>query len=165
MWTTFLDKSDTEDALRKLTEKGLIVKNEKREGFHRIPIYDLVQELADKVGTEQKSLLGIKKKRLPGVVKNLKQLSHAIQAVKSSIEEEDVEKTIENFEPLIDPAKYGQEMIEQFFEEHREIRLWKIRLKDRGLFYLQDNKQKMLNVFDNIEVTVTKQLRSEITPS
>ena len=165
VWTTFLDKSDTEDALRKLSEKGLIVKNEKREGFHRIPIYDLVQELADKVGAEQKSLLGIKMKKLPGVVKNLKQLSHAIQAVKSSIEEEDVEKTIENFEPLIDPTKYGQEMIEQFFEEHREIRLWKIRLKDRGLFYLQDNKQKMLNVFDNIEVTVTKQLRSEITPS
>ncbi len=165
VWTTFLDKSDTEDALRKLSEKGLIVKNEKREGFHRIPIYDLVQELVDKVGTEQKSLLGIKMKKLPGVVKNLKQLSHAIQAVKSSIEEEDVEKTIENFEPLIDPTKYGQEMIEQFFEEHREIRLWKIRLKDRGLFYLQDNKQKMLNVFDNIEVTVTKQLRSEITPS
>ena len=165
VWTTFLDKSDTEDALRKLSEKGLIVKNEKREGFHRIPIYDLVQELVDKVGTEQKSLLGIKMKKLPGVVKNLKQLSHAIQAVKSSIEEEDVEKTIENFEPLIDPTKYGQEMIEQFFEEHREIRLWKIRLKDRGLFYLQDNKQKMLNVFDNIEVTVTKQLRSEITQS
>ena len=165
VWTTFLDKSDTEDALRKLTEKGLIVKNEKREGFHRIPIYDLVQELADKVGTEKKSLLGIKNRKLPGVVKNLKQLSHAIQAVKSSIEEEDVEKTIENFEPLIDPTKYGQEMIEQFFEEHREIRLWKIRLKDRGLFYLQDNKQKMLNVFDNIEVTVTKQLRNEITPS
>ena len=165
VWTTFLDKSDTEDALRKLSEKGLIVKNEKREGFHRIPIYDLVQELADKVGTKQKSLLGIKMKKLPGTVKNLKQLSHAIQAVKSSIEEEDVEKTIENFEPLIDPAKFGQEMIEQFFEEHREIRLWKIRLKDRGLFYLQDNKQKMLNVFDNIEVTVTKQLRSEITPS
>lgn len=165
VWTTFLDKSDTEDALRKLSEKGLIVKNEKREGFHRIPIYDLVQELVDKVGTEQKSLLGIKMKKLPGVVKNLKQLSHAIQAVKSSIEEEDVEKTIDNFEPLIDPTKYGQEMIEQFFEEHREIRLWKIRLKDRGLFYLQDNKQKMLNVFDNIEVTVTKQLRSEIAPS
>lgn len=165
VWTTFLDKSDTEDALRKLSEKGLIVKNEKREGFHRIPIYDLVQELADKVGTEKKSLLGIKNRKLPGVVKNLKQLSHAIQAVKSSIEEEDVEKTIESFEPLIDPTKYGQEMIEQFFEEHREIRLWKIRLKDRGLFYLQDNKQKMLNVFDNIEVTVTKQLRNEITPS
>ena len=54
-------------------------------------------------------------------------------------------------------------MLEQFFEEHREIRLWKIRLKDRGINYLQDNKQKMLNLFDNIEVVVTKQLRTEIT--
>ena len=165
VWTTFLNKADAEDALLKLLEKGLIVKHEKREGFHMVATYDLVQELADKVGTEKKNLLGIKKKKLPGSVQNLKQLSHAIQAVKSSIEDEDVEKTIENFEPLIDPNKCGQQMIEQFFEEHREVRLWKIRLKDRGLVYLQENKQKMLNVFDNIEVTVTKQLRNEITPS
>ncbi len=165
VWTTFLDKADAEDALRKLLEKGLIVKHEKREGFHMIPIYDLVQKLADKVGSEQKSLLGIKKIKLPSDVQNLKQLSHAIQAAKSSIEEEDIEKTIENFEPLIDPAKCGQQMIEQFFEEHREVRLWKIRLKDRGLGYLQENKQKMLNIFDNIGAAVTKQLRNEITPS
>ena len=165
VWTTFLDKADAEDALRKLLEKGLIVKHEKREGFHRIPIYDLAQKLADKVGKEKKNLLGIKQKKLPGAVQNLKQLSHTIQAIKSSIEEEDVEKTIENFEPLIDSTKCGSQMIELLFEEHREVRLWKIRLKDRGLIYLQDNKQKMLNVFDNIEVTVTKQLRNEITPS
>ncbi len=165
VWTTFLDKADAEDALRKLLEKGLIVKHEKREGFHMIPIYDLVQKLADKVGSEQKSLLGIKKIKLPSDVQNLKQLSHAIQAAKSSIEEEDIEKTIENFEPLIDSAKCGQQMIEQFFEEHREVRLWKIRLKDRGLGYLQENKQKMLNIFDNIGAAVTKQLRNEITPS
>ena len=110
-------------------------------------------------------MLGIKRKKLPSSVQNLKQLSHSIQAVKSSIEEENVEKTIENFEPLIDPTKCGPQMIEQFFEEHREVRLWKIRLKDRGLAYLQENKQKMLNVFDNIEVSITKQLRNEITPS
>ena len=165
VWTTFLNKADAEDALRKLLEKGLIVKHEKREGFHMIATYDLVKELAEKVGTEKKSLLGIKKVALPGAVKNLKQLSHHIQNVKSAIEQEDVEKTIDSFEPLIDPAKCGPQMIEQFFEEHREIRLWKIRLKDRGLIYLQENKQKMLNIFDNIEVTVTKQLRNEITPS
>ncbi|HET6517745.1 MAG TPA: tetratricopeptide repeat protein [Nitrosopumilaceae archaeon] len=165
VWTTFLNKADAEDALRKLLEKGLIVKHEKREGFHMVATYDLVHELAEKVGSEKKSLLGIKKKKLPSAVQNLKQLSHTIQAIKSSIEEEDVEKTIENFEPLIDPSKCGPQMIEQFFEEHREVRLWKIRLKDRGLAYLQENKQKMLNVFDNIEVTVTKQLRNEITPS
>ena len=110
-------------------------------------------------------MLGIRERKLPGTVQNLKQLSHAIQTIKSSIEEEDVEKTIESFEPLIDPTKCAPQMIEQFFEEHRDVRLWKIRLKDRGLGYLQENKQKMLNVFDNIEAAVTKQLRNEITPS
>jgi len=162
VWTTFLDKSDAQEALIKLTEKGLIVKNEKREIFHKIPTYDLTPEMVDKVGSEKKSLFVMKKKRLPSSVKNLKELSYAIQAVKSSIEEEVVEKTIENFEPFIDPAKYGEQMIEQFFEEHREIRLWKIRLKDRGEGYLLDNKQKMLDLFDNIEVIVTKKLRTQI---
>lgn len=162
VWTTFLNKSDAQEALNKLTEKGLIVKNEKREGFHKIPTYDLTPEMVDKVGSERKSLFGIKKKKLPSSVKNLKELSHSIQNVKSSIEGEDVEKTIENFEPFIDPAKYGEQMIEQFFEEHREIRLWKIRLKDRGDSYLLDNKQKMLDLFDNIEATVTKKLRNQI---
>ena len=147
VWTTFLDKNDAQEALVKLTEKGLIVKNVKREIFHKIPTYDLTPEMVDRVGSEKKSLFVMKKRRLPSSVKNLKEVSHAIQAVKSSIEEDDVEKTIENFEPFIDPAKYGEQMIEQFFEDHREIRLWKIRLKDRGGDYLQDNITKNVRSF------------------
>ena len=54
-------------------------------------------------------------------------------------------------------------MIETFFDEHREIRLWKIRLKDRGVDYLIENKDKMLILFDNVEVTITKKLRNEIS--
>ena len=54
-------------------------------------------------------------------------------------------------------------MIENFFDEHREIRLWKIRLKDRGEDYLIENKDRMLVLFDNIEVTITKKLRNEIS--
>jgi len=165
VWTTFLDKADAEDSLRKLLEKGLIVKHEKRDLFHMIPVYDLAPELAKKVEVEKKSLFGITKKKLPPAVKDLKELSQAIQDVRSSIENEELEKTIENFEPFIDPGKCGKQMIEQFFEGHREIRLWKIRLKDRGIDYLLDNKQKMLNLFDNVEVTITKQLRTEITQS
>ncbi len=162
VWTTFLSKVDTEDALRKLQEKGLIVMHEKREGWHKIPTYDLSQDIASKVGTEKKTLLGIRKK-LPSAIKNLKDIMQAIQNVKSSIEEEDVEKTLENFELFIDSKKGGEQMIEQFFEEHREIRLWKVRLKEKGKDYLQENKQKMLNMFDNIEGNITKQLRNEIT--
>ncbi|HEY4680973.1 MAG TPA: tetratricopeptide repeat protein [Nitrosarchaeum sp.] len=163
VWTTFLDKSDAEDALRKLLEKGLIVQHEKRDGLSKIPIYDLTADVAERMGKERKGLFGITKKQLPKPVKNLKEISQAIQSVRESIEDENVEKTIQIFEEFIDPTKSGEQMIEQFFEEHREIRLWKIRLKDRGVDYLIENKGKMLNLFDNIEVTITKKLRNEIS--
>ena len=161
VWTTFIDKNKALIALDKLLEKGLIVKHETRKGFTKVATYDLVPEMAQKVGVEKKRFLGTKK-RLPVALKSLKGLSEAIQAVKSSFEEEDVEKTIENFDTFIDPNQYGQQMIDQFFEEHREIRLWKIRLKDRGLIYLQENKQKMNDLFDNIEAIVTQKIRNEI---
>jgi tetratricopeptide (TPR) repeat protein len=162
VWTTFLDKADALDALAKLIEKGLIVKHQKMQLLNKIDNYDLVPEMAKKVGIGKKSLLGITQKKLPSSVKNLKEISQSIQTVKSSIDEEDIEKTIENFDLFIDPAKHGQQMIEEFFEAHREIRLWKIRLKDRGIDYLQDNKQKMLDIFDNIEATITQKLRNEV---
>jgi len=162
VWTTFLDKVDAITALNKLLEKGLIVQNEKRDGLSKIPIYDLADNIAEKIGKEKKGLFGITKKTLPRPVKNLKELSQAIQSVKESIEEEDIDKTIEIFDVFIDPKKSGEQMIENFFDQHREIRLWKIRLKDRGVDYLIDNKEKMIVLFDNIEGTVTKKLRSEI---
>ncbi len=163
VWTTFLDKADADDAIRKLLEKGLIIQNEKRDGLSRIPVYDLAPDVAEKMGKEKKGLFGITRKQLPTPVKNLKELSHAIQKARESIEEADIEKTMEVFEEFIDPKKSGEQMIEQFFDEHREIRLWKIRLKDRGVDYLIENKDKMLNLFDNIEVTITKKLRNEIS--
>ena len=162
VWPTFLDKADAENALRKLLEKGLIVQNEKRDGLSRIPIYDLAENVAERIGKEKKGLFGITRKTLPRPIKHLKELGQAIQSVKEAIEDEDLEKTIEIFDVFIDPAKSGEQMIETFFEEHREIRLWKIRLKDRGVDYLIDNKEKMLTLFDNIEGTVTKKLRNEI---
>ena len=162
VWTTFLDKADAESSLKKLLEKGLIVQNEKRDGLSKIPIYDLADNIAEKIGKEKIGLFGITKKKLPKPVKNLKAMSQAIQSAKEEIEEGDVEKTIRIFEEFIDPTKSGEQMIENFFEEHREIRLWKIRLNDRGEDYIIDNKDKMLEVLDNIEVTITKKLRDEI---
>ncbi|MFQ5476762.1 MAG: tetratricopeptide repeat protein [Nitrosopumilus sp.] len=163
VWTTYLDKIDAETGLKKLMEKGLIIQNEKRDGLSKIPIYDLADNVAEKIGKEKKGLFGITKKNLPKPVKNLKELSHAVHSVKEAIEAEDVEKTMDIFEEFIDTKKSGEQMIENFFDEHREIRLWKIRLKDRGEDYLITNKDKMLVLFDNIEVTITKKLRNEIS--
>jgi len=163
VWTTFLDKVDAETALRKLLEKGLIIQNEKRDGLSKIPIYDLAANIAEKMGKEKKGLFGITRKTLPKPVKNLKELSQAIHDVKEAIEEGNIEKADEIFDVFIDPAKSGEQMIENFFDEHREIRLWKIRLKDRGEDYILENKEKMITLFDNIEITITKKLRNEIS--
>jgi tetratricopeptide (TPR) repeat protein len=169
VWTTYLDKVDAETGLRKLMEKGLLVQNEKRMGLNKIPIWDLAPNVAERMGKEKKGLFGVTRKTLPRPVKNLKELSLAIQSVKEAIEEKDVEKTMDIFDEFTDTAKSGEQMIEMFLDEHREIRLWKreirlwkIRLKDRGEDYLENNKDKMLTLFDNIEVTITKKLRNEI---
>ena len=118
--------------------------------------------MANKIGTIKRGMLGIPSKSLPVPVKNLKSLAEAIQLIKSSIEEEEIEKTIEYCNIFIDTEKCGQEMIEDYLEEHREIRLIKIRLKDKGLDFLQDNKKKMLVMFENMEVSVTKKLRNDL---
>lgn len=159
VWTTFLNKADAEEALRKLLEKGLIVQHEKREGFHRIPTYDLAKTLADQVTVEKRGFLGLTRRRVTGSVQIFRLLGDAVQTAKASVEEEDVKSTISSLETFIDPRKCGPIMIEQFFEEHRDIRLWKVRLEHRGRDYLLEHKDRMLSTLDNIGVTVTRKLR------
>ena len=163
VWTTFLDSEDVIKCLTRLMKRGLVVKHEKRQVWSTIDTYDLVPEIANKIGTIKRGMLGIPSKSLPKPVKNLKNLAEAIQLIKSSIEEEELEKTIEYCNLFVDPTKCGQEMIDDFLEEHREVRLFKIRLKDKGIDFLRDNQKKMLAMFDNMEMAVTKKLRSDLT--
>ena len=163
VWTTFLDSEDVLKCLARLMKRGLVVKHEKRQVWSTIDTYDLVPEIANKIGTVKRGMLGIPGKSLPKPVKNLKNLAEAIQLIKSSIEEEELEKTIEYCNLFVDPTKSGQEMIDDFLEEHREVRLFKIRLKDKGIDFLRDNQKKILSMFDNMEITVTKKLRSDLT--
>jgi len=163
VWTTLLDSEDVIKCLTRLMKKGLVVKHEKRQVWSTIDTYDLIPEMASKIGTVKRGILGITTKSLPRPVKNLKNLAEALQLIKSSIEEEELEKTIEYCNLFVDPTKCGQEMIDSFLEEHREVRLFKIRLKDKGIDFLQDNKKKMLSMFENMEMAVTKKLRSDLT--
>jgi hypothetical protein len=162
VWTTFISKAEVEDALQKLLGKGLIIRNEKRQGLNRIDTYDIEPELASKVGVEKRSLIGPTKK-LPSSIKSLKEISEAIQTTKLAIAEEDTQKIIKSFDTFIDSDKLGSMMIEQFLEDHREIRLLKVRIEDKGIDYLKENKQKILDLFDNLEMVVTKKLRGHYT--
>ena len=162
VWTTFLDKEDVIKCLTRLMKKGLVVKHEKRQVWSTIDTYDLIPEMVNKIGSIKKGILGIPNKSLPKPIKSLKNLAEAIQLIKSSIEEEELDKTIEYCNLFVDPTKSGQKMIDDFLEEHREIRLLKIRLKDKGIDFLRDNKKKMLPMFENMEISITKQLRSDL---
>ena len=164
VWTTFLGKEDTIKGLDELILKGIVIKSEKRQGFNQIiPIYDLVPDVAKKIGAKRRGLLGPKQiGKIPTPVKNLKEIGLGVQTTMTAIENEDMEKTIESFDVYINPAKCGQQMIEEFLDEHREIRLFKIRLDDKGKDYLIDNKKKMLELFEAIKIQVTKKLRANI---
>ncbi len=162
VWTTFLDSEDVIKCLTRLMKRGLVVKHEKRQVWSTIDTYDLVPEMANKIGTIKRGMLGIPSKSISKPIKNLKNLAEAIQLIRTSIDEEEVEKTIEYCNLFIDTEKCGQEMIDDFLEEHREVRLIKIRLKDKGVDFMQDNKKKMLAMFENMEISVTKKLRSDL---
>lgn len=162
VWTTFLDKEDVLKCLDRLMRKGLVIKHEIRKVWSIVDTYDLVPEVANKIGTTKRGILGIPKKSLPKPVKDLKNLAEAIQLITTTIEDEELEKTIEYCNLFINPEKCGQEMIDDFLEEHREIRLFKIRLKDKGLDFLLDNKKKILALLDDMEVSVMKKLRSDL---
>ena len=162
VWTTFLDKEDVIKCLTRLMKKGLVVKHEKRQVWSTIDTYDLIPEMANKIGTIKRGMLGIPSKSISKPIKNLKNLAEAIQLIRTSIDEEEVEKTIEYCNLFVDPTKCGQEMIEDYLDEHREVRLIKIRLKDKGVDFMQDNKKKMLSMFENMEISVTKKLRSDL---
>ena len=159
-----LGKEDTIKGLDELILKGIVIKSEKRQGFNQIiPIYDLVPEVAKKIGAKRRGLLGPKEiGKVPTPVKNLKEIGLAVQATITAIENEDMEKIVESFDTYINPTKCGQQMIDEFLDEHREIRLFKIRLDDKGKDYLIDNKKKMLELFETIEITVTKKLRANV---
>lgn len=163
VWTTMLGKAEVEDAARKLVEKGLLIKEERNAGLSKIEEFEIAPELAAKIGVEKKGLFGTTKKTNPLLIQHLKEISEAVQAVKSAIEKGDVNEIIAKMDVFIDPSKRGAQMIEHFFEEHRDIRLFKIRLTDKGYEYLQANKQKMIDLFDHIESQTTKKLRSETT--
>lgn len=166
VWTTMVGKAEVEDAARKLIEKGLIIKIEKNMGLQKVEEYEIVPELAEKIGVEKKGLFGTVKKNQPLLIQNLKDISESIQAVKRDIENgDDIKEIISKLDVFIDPSKKGAQMIEYFFEEHREIRLYKVRLNDKGTEYLRANKQKILEFFDNIDMQVTKRLRNTATQS
>ncbi|HYY65940.1 MAG TPA: tetratricopeptide repeat protein [Nitrososphaeraceae archaeon] len=154
LWITGIDRQDIEDAIMRLSMKGLIIRKEKKTFTGKEEYYELAKEIADKIGvTKRTGFLG-GSKEISAPIQQLKDISEILGRAKDSVEKGDVNNTLENFEQLINPAKHGNAMIEQFFDEHRDLRLFQIRLKDKGQEYLNSHKSDLIKVLSDIDAKI-----------
>jgi hypothetical protein len=148
-----MDKAEVEDALMRLAMKGLVIKHERRTFTGKEEYYELPSEIANKVGVTKKSgLLGTKQVSAP--LQQLKDIKEVLTKAKDSIERGDLASTLEHFDELVSPMKHGNAMMEQFFDEHRDLRLYKIRLQDRGQEYLNAHKSDLIDLITKIDHTL-----------
>ncbi len=155
VWVTGMDKTEVEDAIMRLSMKGLVIRREKKEihGFFtsKEEYYDLVKEIAERVGVAKRiGFLG-HTKEVSAPVQQIRDIIEVIGKAKESVEAGDIVATIECFDQLINPAKHGTAMIEQFFDEHRDLRMFQIRLKDKGFEYLNSHRPDLLKLLADIE--------------
>ena len=153
IWVTGMDKADVDDALMNLSMKGLLIKQEKKNLFSKEQYYELSKDIASKVGTMKRSGFGRSKVVSPPV-QELKDISELLGKARDSIENGNVPETMNHFEKLISPSVHGSTMIEKFFNEHRDLRLFQTRLKDKGQEYLNSHKPDFLNLINEIDSKV-----------
>lgn len=151
VWVTGMDRAEVEDALMRLTMKGLVIKHEKRNITGKDESYELAKEIADKVGTIKRSGLFGTSKEVSAPVQQVKDIREVLGKAKESVERGELAATLDLFDELINPAKHGSAMIEQFFDEHRDLRLYKIRLQDRGQEYLNSHKSDLIDLITKID--------------
>jgi tetratricopeptide (TPR) repeat protein len=150
VWITGMDKAEVEDALLRLTMKGLVIKHERRSFTGKEEYFELAKEIANKVGaTKRTGVFGSKQVSAP--LQQLKDISEILGKAKEAIEQGNLDMTLNYLDQLIDPAKHGGMMMEKFFDAHRDLRLYKIRLHDRGQEYLNAHKSELIDLITTID--------------
>ena len=154
VWITGMDKVEVDDALLRLTMRGLVIRREKKNLFNKEEYYELSKEIASKVGTVKRTGLMGKSREISPPVQQLKDISELLGKSRESIEQGDVETTIGYFDKLINPSIHGSTMIEKFFNEHRDLRLYQNRLRDKGQEYLNSHKPDFIKLINEIDSKV-----------
>lgn len=153
VWVTGIEKIEVEDAIMRLSMKGLLTRREKRNITGMEEYFELTKEIADKVGATKKvGIFG--KKEVSAPMQQLKDISDVLGRAREAIEKGDLDATKKYFEELISPTKHGSAMIEQFFDEHRDLRLAQIRLRDKGQEYLNANKSVLVDMISRIDMKI-----------
>jgi tetratricopeptide (TPR) repeat protein len=156
VWITGMGREEVEDAMARLSMKGLTRKIEKKSFTSKEEYYEITNEIADKVGATKRSGFFGKTKEVYAPLQQLKDISEVLGRAKDFLEKGDLSSTLESFDELINPAKHGSAMIEQFFDEHRDLRLFQIRLKDRGQDYLNSHRSDLIKLISDIDAKVRR---------
>jgi tetratricopeptide (TPR) repeat protein len=154
IWITGMDQVDVNDALLRLSMKGLVLRKEKKSFLNKEEYFELTREIASKVGTIKRSGFMGKSREVSPPVQQLKDISEILAKMRESVEQGDVPLTIGYFDKLINPSIHGSTMIEKFFNEHRDLRLYQNRLKDKGQEYLNSHKSDFIKLMIEIDSKV-----------
>jgi tetratricopeptide (TPR) repeat protein len=163
VWITGMDRQDVEEAATRLTKKGLLIKRVKKGITSKEEYYDMAKDIAERVGYAKHTGFLKKTKAISAPLQELKDISEVIGSAKISVEKGELQSTIEALEKLISPAQHGNAMVEQFFEEHRDLRLFDIRLKDKGQEYLNSHKTEIISILSDIDLKIRGNLMSRST--
>ncbi len=154
VWVTGMNKEDVEDALLRLDMKGLVIRREKRGLTGKDEYYELAKGISDKVGEVKRSGFLNTKREFSAPLQEIKDILETLDDAVEAVKKGDLSRTTENFDQLISPTKHGSTMIEQFFDHHRDLRLFRIRLGDMGQEYLTSHKSEILQLLGDVTQNV-----------
>ncbi len=157
VWISGLDRHVIEEALQSLQMKGLVIKTVSSSfGFNKDESYELVKELAEKLSIEKP----IRAQEVPEPVRLLKDMNEHVIKLINVVEKGDTKQFLEILNKLLDPKIYGSILLEHFSTEYRDLRLYNIRIKDKGDSYFNANKNNILALLSELEKKVSEKIRS-----
>lgn len=149
VWATGMDSQDVQEAIMRLSMKGLVTIKQKKSITGKEEYYELSRDISDKLGEVKRSGF-LKPKEYSAPIQEIKDIIEILDKSAESVKNGDLNKTIDSFEQLTNPSKHGNTMIEQFFDQHRDLRLYQARLKDKGQEYLDSHKSELTSLLESI---------------
>jgi hypothetical protein len=149
VWATGMDKLDVEEAIMRLSMKGLVTIKQKKSITGKEEYCELSREISDKLGEVKRSGF-LKPKEYSAPIQEIKDIIEILDKSIESVKNGDLSQTLDSFGQLTNPSEHGNTMIEQFFDQHRDLRLYQARLVDKGQEYLDSHKSELTSLLEDI---------------
>lgn len=149
VWATGMDSQDVQEAIMRLSMKGLVTIKQKKSITGKEEYYELSRDISDKLGEVKRSGF-LKPKEYSAPIQEIKDIIEILDKSTEAVKNGDLNQTVDSFEQLTNPSKHGNAMIEQFFDQHRDLRLYQARLNDKGQEYLDSHKSELTTLLEDI---------------